>query len=165
MAVFHIEGPFEIPYIKGTIPKLIVEDLSAFWNRQKSLASSIGCYVFAARAGRGFTPLYIGKTTKSFESECFTSHKKNHYHYSLRTYLSCTPVMFFVVLPKSKGKINASVIKQVENFLIQVGSNVNPEIRNVKGACVPSWSIKGVIRGKKGQASKSTTAFKKLLSI
>jgi hypothetical protein len=163
MAEFYIEGPFKIPCIEGT--KLIAEDLSGFWGRHKSLASSTGCYVFAVRAGRGYTPLYVGKTAKSFESECFTSHKRNHYHYSLGNYRRGTPVMFFVVLPKAKGKINASEIKQVENFLIQVGSTVNPEIRNIKGACIPSWSIRGVIRGKKGQASKSTAEFKKLLHI
>ena len=136
MAEFYIEGPFKIPCIHGT--KLIEEDLSGFWNRHKTLAASIGCYIFAVRAGRGYTPLYVGKTTKSFESECFTSHKRNHYHYSLGHYLKCTAVMFFVVLRKAKGKVNASEIKQVENFLIQVGSTVNPEIRNIKGAGLPT---------------------------
>ena len=38
--------------------------------------------------------------------------------------------MFFVIFPKSKGKINVLEIKQVENFLIQVGTTVNPKIRN-----------------------------------
>ena len=163
MAEFFIEGPFKVPCIKGT--RLIEEDLSTFWQRHKEIASSIGCYIFAIRAGRGYKPLYVGKTTKSFESECFTSHKRNHYHYSLSHYQRCTPIIFFVVLRKTKGKVNASEIKQVENFLIQVGSTVNPDIRNIKGINQPSWSIKGVIRGKKGQASKSSAEFKKLLHI
>jgi len=73
--------------------------------------------------------------------------------------------MFFVIFPKSKGKINVLEIKQVENFLIQVGTTVNPKIRNIKGTSLPTWSIRGIIRGKKGEASKSTAAFKKLMHI
>jgi hypothetical protein len=165
MAKFRIEGPFNIPMQRKQGGRIIQEDLSDFWNKNKKLCKSKGCYVFAIRAGGGYTPLYVGKATKGFIKECFADHKLKHYQYALSDYERGTPVMFFVVLPTLKGSPNLKEIDEVENFLIQVGRSVNPELRNIKGNIKPDWGIKGVIRGGKGKSPKSAHEFKKLLKL
>lgn len=163
--IFQVQGPFNIPMHKGASSKLIAEDLSTFWEEIKEYKASIGCYVFAVRAGKGFTPLYVGKTVKSFEQECFTDHKINHYNYGLAEYSKCTPVMFLVTYPNRKRKVSAAEISDLEDFLIQVGRRVNPNLRNIRGAKEPTWGIKGVIRAGKGKANGAETNFKKVFGL
>ena len=121
--------------------------------------------MFAVRAGKGYTPLYVGKTTNCFEKECFTDHKLKHYNYGIAPYLKGTPVMFFVTYPTKKGKVNASDIADLENFLIQVGRTINPDLRNIIGVKQPTWGIKGVIRGGKGKANGSEDAFRRVFGL
>lgn len=156
---FLIKGPFSVPIHKSASSKLITEDLTSFWHEASLLKKGIGCYVFAIRAGGGFTPLYIGKTIRSFERECFTDHKIKHYNYALAEYSKGTPVMFFVEYPRKKGKVNSADIADLENFLIQIGRRINPDLRNIQGAIQPSWGIKGVIRGGQGNKNKAENAF------
>lgn len=163
--MFKVHGPFDVPLQAGVKSKMITEDLSSFWQGCPTMKSQVGCYVFGIRAGKGLTPLYVGKTTNSFEKECFTAHKINHYNYGLAPYLKGTPVMFFVSYPNKKGKTNASDIKDLEDFLIQVGRTINPDLRNIRGIKAPGWGIKGVIRGGKGKANSSETAFKRVFAL
>lgn len=159
ITTFKVEGPFEVPPQPGTVAKMVAEELSGFWHDCGAVRSKVGCYVFAVRAGKGYTPLYVGKTTNSFEKECFTDHKIKHYNYGLSTYKKGTPVMFFVAYPIKKGKPNSSDISDLEDFLIQVGRTINPELRNIKGTKDPTWGIKGVIRGGKGKANGAEKEF------
>jgi hypothetical protein len=151
MKIFRVNGPFEVPTEARVSTKMVAEDLSRFWDDCQELRTGIGCYVFAVRAGKGYTPLYVGKTTKSFEKECFTDHKIKHYNYAMTDYKKCTPVLFLIAYPTKKGKPNSAEIADLEDFLIQVGRTVNPRLRNIKGPKVPSWGIKGVLRGGQGK--------------
>lgn len=165
MTIFKVEGPFDVPTQPKVASKMVAEDLSCFWQHCHALKLKVGCYVFAVRAGRGMTPLYVGKTTNAFEKECFTDHKINHYNYALAPYKKGTPVMFFVSYPAKKGKVSASDISDLEDFLIQVGRTINPDLRNIKGAKEPTWGIKGVIRSGKGKANCSEKAFRQVFDL
>jgi len=44
------------------------------------LLNTRGGYIFAIRAGKGFTPWYVGQAKKSFKQEIFTPHKKDIYN-------------------------------------------------------------------------------------
>lgn len=165
ITIFNIEGPFDVPLQPNVPSKMVAEDLSSFWTHCPSLKTKVGGYVFAVRAGKGYTPLYVGKTTNCFEKECFTDHKLKHYNYGIAPYLKGTPVMFFVTYPTKKGKVNASDIADLEDFLIQVGRTINPDLRNIKGVKQPTWGIKGVIRGGKGKANGSEDAFRRVFGL
>lgn len=165
MAIFSVEGPCKVPFDDKPGGRVIVEDLAEFWNRNKKVKNAKGCYVFARRASKGFVPLYVGKTTRTFEQECFTDHKLNHYHRALADYAKGTPVMFFVYLGKAKGAPNKRDIGELEEFLIQVGRTINDRLRNIQGNDAPTWGIKGVLRGGKGKASSAAKEFKKLLKM
>ena len=163
--MFVVKGQFDVPVHRNSSSKLVAEDVSSFWENAKGVKGKIGCYVFAIRAGRGITPLYVGQTKKSFEKECFTDHKIKHYNYALAEYAKGTPIMFFVEYQKKKGKVNAADISDLEDFLIQVGRKINPNLRNIKGAAEPTWGIKGVIRGGKGKKNESESEFCKVFKL
>ena len=81
---FTIHGPFEVPTMpkkikdgKITIRKL--DDVGASLWKEKNFsryADKKGCYVFANAVTRGSTPIYVGRTNKSFKQECFATAKK-----------------------------------------------------------------------------------------
>ena len=162
---FQVEGPFEVPLVPSPKVKMVAEATSYFWATIPAVRAKKGCYVFALCAGRGFTPLYVGKTMRTFEAECFTAHKVNHYNYAMREYNKGTPVMFFVIYPPKKGKPNASEVGDLEDFLIQVGRRVNPDLRNIKGTKEPTWGIKGVIRSGQGKANAAEKDFRRVFKL
>ncbi len=168
MIDFEVQDPIAVPLTRAAAGRLITkEDIKAFWAlpAAAAVAGGVGCYVFAIRAGRGYTPYYVGKATKTFKQEVFTPHKLNRYHETLVNVKKGTPVLFFVKHPIQKGKNNARVIKAVEDFLIATAAATNPELVNVKGTKPPKWTIKGVLRSKAGKPSKSARSFKSCMGL
>lgn len=166
MASFQIDGPYELPFEKRNGGRTLVFD--GFWDDDSDaahLADECGCYVFAIRAGKGITPIYVGKATKTFKQETFNPANKHKYHDGFSDYAKGTPLMFFVVHPNQKGRTNATEITDIEDFLIQTGVAKNPGLQNVRGAGQPKWSISGVIRGGKGKRSHAETEFRNLFDI
>ncbi|GAB5453189.1 MAG: hypothetical protein Hals2KO_35170 [Halioglobus sp.] len=166
MQTLTVHGPHDIPCYTGKAGRAINTDgIPMFWEKHKPLASHKGCYVFGIRAGRGYTPIYVGKATKSFRQECFTYHKLSHYHRCLIDYARGTPVMFFVVLPSSRGRTNNSVISDVEGYLIALGETANPRLSNVQGRSNEKWGIRGVVRGGKGKTNSAVSDFKTMMGL
>lgn len=164
--VFSVHGPFEMPCQKNKASKSITtENTKQFWKENEHFRSKKGCYIFALKAARGYTPYYIGKTKKSFSEEIFKPHKLNKYHSAFADRLHGKPVFFFVLPPSKRGKVNAKHIAELERFLIQTGANVNPNLVNVRGTKPLGWAINGVIRNGKGMPSKGATHLKKCLKI
>jgi len=164
--MFSVYGPFNVPCYQGKAARTISDDnVKNFWKQHPSMAQYKGCYVFGIRAGKGFTPGYAGKATRSFKNEAFGSHKLARYQQFLADYQRGTPVIFFVVYPSKKGKVNVRHIEELETFLIQNGVRVNPDIMNVKGTKVAKWGIKGVLRCGKGKVSQGVNEFRRLLKL
>src|SRR5580692_11425011 len=64
---FDIAGPFEISRQgeNQLVTKRSLNDLKAkLEDWDEGLSDACGCYVFAIRAGRGYTPYYVGQATK-----------------------------------------------------------------------------------------------------
>jgi len=162
---FKIYGPIVVPAETHRLAKMIPAGCREIWHNQAKIAKSRGCYVFGIRASKGYRPLYVGKTRKSFESECFTNDKVLKYNQALLDTEKGKPVMFFVIAPQKKGKPNDAIIKDVESFLIEIGATRNPELLNVKGANQKRWGIKGIVRGGKGKVSKPAKEFKRMMGL
>lgn len=158
---FVVFGPFSVPLEPNKNAKMVARDLSAFWKTAGACRDRRGVYVFAMRAGRGFTPIYVGKAAKqSYENEAFSDHKlANHYNPALLEYERGSPVMFFIAHPKTKGAVNKSLIDKVETFLIDIASRKNPELSNIRKKQDHEWRIRGVVRGRKGEGTKSSGLF------
>jgi len=163
---FAVQGPFEVPCYQGKAARTFTDDnVKDFWRKHSQSGSQRGCYVFGIRAGKGWTPGYVGKATKSFKQEVFAHHKLTRYQQFLADYLKGTPVVFFIIAPKKKGAPNSAHIGQLESFLIQVGLAANPNLLNVKGTKAEEWGIAGVLRGGKGKTSATAKQFSKLMKI
>lgn len=163
---FLVDGPRDVPFYKGKGGRTLTDDnVKDFWARNSDIGKRRGCYVFGIRAGKGFTPGYVGQATKSFKQEAFTHHKLTRYQQFLADRLKGTPVIFFVVAPQKAGATNTSHIGQLEDFLLQAGVAANPHLMNIKGTKLEEWSIAGVIRGGGGKPSQSAKDFRSLMKI
>ncbi len=167
LKTFTVHGPFKVPLEPNTMGKAIAKDLTNFWNEVGDLQYRRGVYVFGIRASKGITPIYVGKAAKqTFKKEAFSKHKLgDHYNPALRRKRRCNPVMFFVEHPKVKGAVNKDLIDKIESFFIEVASTKNPELSNDRKKPVHKWRIRGLVRGKKGEATKSTRSFRKAVGL
>lgn len=166
MAVFRVVGPLEVRFHRGKGGRTIRdEDIRSFWDSNKTYKNRRGCYVFGIRAGKGYTPGYVGEATKSLKQEVFAPHKLTRYQQFLAEYARGTPVLLFVLFPAQKGKPNNSQIHAVQKYLIDLGITANPGLLNQKDTKPPDWGIKGIVRGGKGKTSKGTGDFRRMLGI
>ena len=163
---FEVLGPYNVP----TSPKTRMigkEERPTFFGSNPHLRDRLGVYVFGVRSGGGVMPVYVGKTKRSYDEECFTADKCLKYTKGLSSYAKGTPVLFFVATPrKQKGPPNAKVIKDLEDFLIQTGKARNPDLLNKRGAKEANWAIRGVLRTNQvGQPPKAAGAFKGMMGF
>lgn len=164
-----VSGPFEIPFSLSDagIKCIDAQQVKAFWAKAETSPFHLkqGVYVFARRAGKGFRPIYIGKSSKGFKGECFTAHKLHHYAQALSNGDKGKPVMFFIA-PAGKGrKVAVKSLAEIEELMIQFGVAKNPLLRNKVGTKVADWSIKGVVRGGQGAKSATAKAFNTMMGI
>ena len=166
MATFVVRGPFEVPFYQGKGGRTITDDnVREFWERNKKYQNRRGCYVFGIRAGKGYTPAYVGKATRSLKQEVFAPHKLNRYQQFLAEYVKATPVLFLILTPIQKGMPNNKQIGSIEKHLITLGVSANPDLLNQKETKSPDWGIMGVIRGGKGKVSSGTRDFRQMMSL
>lgn len=166
----EIVGPISIPFqksVQGCAKHIGKVEVKAFWEtaEAEAIAEKQGCYVFALKAGKGFRPWYVGKATKTMRQESLHPHKLAHYNEVLFQGMKGTPVLFFVVLGGNKKKVSAVVIDEMETFFIQTVLTKHPEIQNVQKTNLPEWTVKGVIRGGKGQPKVNAVMFSKMMGL
>jgi hypothetical protein len=161
--VFDIYGPFDVPFTRAGGGRIIdKDDAWDFFEDNDEFADAYGCYVFGMRAGRGFTPWYVGKATGSFQSEVFTADKLTKYHRVLVQYARGTPVVFFIVPDIGRGRRPTNRIDELESYLIGEAEAANPHIVNVQGRDRASWRLRG-LGGGKGRLSAAAKAFRRMM--
>jgi hypothetical protein len=161
--------PIEIDILDKTKPVKHIDggEKSAFLEKlnEHGLASKNGCYIFALKAGKGYSPWYVGKATKSMKQECMALASMRHYNAVLANGDKGTPVMFFVVPEGAKNKVGKNVCDDIETFLIQSAYKANPALRNIQKTKVPEWSIKGLVRSGQGRPTKTEESFKTMMGL
>lgn len=164
-----VSGPFEIPFTVSAakVKRIETSHVKAFWLKAETARfhKKQGVYIFATRAGKGFRPVYVGKSSKGFKSECFTPHKLLHYAHDLSNGRRGSPVMFFIAPTGNVNKVPAKAIGEIEDLMIQFAVAKNPDLRNKVGTAAADWSIKGVVRGGKGSKSQTAAAFTTMMGI
>ena len=163
---FIVHGPFDIPTEDGGSKKQLQTD--AFWARGEpaSLRDHCGCYVFALRRVKGeMIPHYVGLTKRGFGKEVFNRSNLVKYERAMNGVARAQPVLFLVVPPHGRGKVNQKYIGPLEHFLIQAASARYPDVRNVKGVPRPKWLIRGVTGRRAGKASVAARRFRKTMGI
>lgn len=160
---FIVHGPFEFSP-EGWPKNRIYTKARAktFCEKNIQTLQMAGCYVFCIRAGRGYTPWYVGKTKNHFSQETFTNDKLQKYNEAVSNIKQGTGVLFFLEA-SGQGQSREKQIKELELFLIQTAAYKNPKLVNVHGKRGPKWNIRGILRTYQGAATKSSRVFKRAL--
>jgi hypothetical protein len=117
LATFDVLGPYILPTRSGRAGgrQIAIHDRDIreqFWDEVECWDRP-GCYVFAIRHGRGITPYYAGRTFGTFYGECFQPHKLLKYDRVLSNIRRGTPIMFFLPLTRTRGRMNERAIAEV----------------------------------------------------
>ena len=163
---FDVDGPYVIPRTQRPGGSIITrENVSEFWAKHPDIADACGCYVFGVRNGRGIFPGYVGKAANGFGREVFQPHKLNHYHQYLAHRRKGTPVLFFLMAERNRGRLNERAISECEQELIILAKRTNPELANVRGTKGPAFVIPHITEGTRGRPSKSARELCRTLDI
>jgi hypothetical protein len=168
MDTYIVKGPFTIPSSKmGSGTRFIEKPEETFWKDLEvgEINKKKGCYVFGIRSAKGIVPYYVGKATKTFEKEVFTSDKLQKYNSALTDFKKATPVIFFIIQPTRKW--SKKEISDIEKFLIPIAYLRNPDIKNSSLVAKKKWSIKNIISSERNQKkpNKSEKDFKSMMGI
>lgn len=107
----------------------------------KTLQDSVGCYIFYRSAGLGYTPIYVGKTSRSFKKEATDSNKLAfHYGPALRKASKGRYHLLFIALNRQHKKdgsarmltaVQLEAIDELEFDLIRKALKKNPQLSNI----------------------------------
>jgi hypothetical protein len=162
----HIKIPFR-KQLDGKAKHIDAEHVKKFWDTDsaKTIAAKQGCYIFALRAAKGYTPWYVGRTNKSFGQEALGLLQLNKYNAVLFDGRKGLPVMFFVAPAGNKNNVPNATCDAIETFLIQAAYAENPKIKNRQKTKIPDWTIAGIVRPKRGPVSKLAGDFKRMMGL
>jgi hypothetical protein len=165
MVRFKTLGPFEVPHDGSADKKYIrTDDVRGFWEEHADIAARKGVYVFGVRAGRGgYTPIYVGKATRTFGQETFTVRNLHHYNHGLRDWKASRPVVIFIAHPEQRGPANRKAIGEVEVFFIKLGKKANPNLKNTHHTSAATWEVDSMqpTRG----STKAVRVIRKMMKI
>lgn len=170
---YEIYGPFEIPRLHGIVDRKGLKE--NFWAHVHSLDEKLGTakgvYVLSLRAGKGIRPWYIGKAcgAKGFEQEIFTDRNQRIYA-EILTSKKGTPLIYLIARKTKSGRFGALDDREavwVENFIISLAIEANPELANKRGTSfLKECSIPGVLNNSKpGKATGATLDLKRVLNL
>lgn len=173
---FEVEGPFSLGRHgpKQLILKESLRQLKEELNLHKEgLAEACGCYVFAIRAGRGYTPYYVGQACKSsICEEALNSTNREKYNSALSESKG-TPVLFLVPLmtPARKyrkrpaGNGGLPELDFLERWLIARAIEKNPYlINNKETKFLRGIRVRGLFNAAKGEWTNASKLLSKTLS-
>ena len=102
------------------------------------------------RAGKGYTPWYVGKTSRrTLEKEAFADRNIKMMN-ALANNVKGTLVLFLV--STGRAKTNDKHVNEIETWLIEQASAANPKLLNVQKTKDFDWIINGLMGdGRKSQ--------------
>lgn len=173
---FDVFGPFEIPRIPSLAiiedRKIAVEKMMKDADDSRlGLTKAPGCYIFVVRAGKGYTPWYIGKSvspTGTFIEEALGHDKLTKYNLLIAK-TDGTPMLFLLPAVTDGGKFCKRTAKTgglqavdfLEQWLIGQALNKNPDLLNVQYArFLENLHVPGIFNPKPG---KQTAAARELV--
>ena len=104
---FDVAGPFKLSRhtSKQIITKQSLKELKFELDEwEDGLSDACGCYVFAIRAGKGYTPYYVGQSSKrGIADEALNSTNREKYSQALSEGKGA-PVLFVIPMRTPSGK-------------------------------------------------------------
>ena len=163
-----VQGPFDVIFTEGKAARMITpENKAAFIAEleKHGVAEKHGCYVFALRSSKGYTPWYVGKAARPLSQECMGSHQLAKYQHVFALGKKGSPVMFFVCPEGTKKKVAKDVVDEVEDELIMFAAKRNEELLNIQKRADIGWSIQGILHGAGKKLSAEEKDFKSMMGI
>jgi hypothetical protein len=169
---FDVAGPFEIT--RHGKKRMIIEqsmpDLRPQLESWKpGLSGACGCYVFALKAGRGYTPYYVGQACKtSILREALNPSNREKYN-KVCSEGKGSPVIFFLPKLTPKGRYRkkgrrSAAIDFLERWLIAAAIEKNPGLINNKlTRFLRNIHVVGVFNAGKGKRPTASQELRRTL--
>jgi hypothetical protein len=172
---FDVAGPFEVSRHgpKALITKQSMARLKLQLEEwAEGLSESCGCYVFALRAGKGYTPHYVGQSCKnSLLKESLNATNVGTYNEILGESKG-TPVIFLIPLLTPNGKFRKQTTSDgalpavdfLERWLIAEALRKNDELKNNKETMfLRNIHVVGLFNPTRGESTSAAQALKDVL--
>jgi hypothetical protein len=172
---FDVAGPFELSrqgpkqIIKKNSLKKLKADLEDW---ETGLSDACGCYVFTLRAGKGYTPYYIGKSSKrGIAEEALNPSNREKYNEALGDSKG-RPMLFVIPMltpegrfrKKMQGDGSLEAIDFLEQWLIATAIEKNRDlINNKQTRFLRNIHVAGTFNGRRGEATTASRLLNKAL--
>ena len=170
---FVVAGPFELRRYgkKHLISQESMADLEQELEQTPGLSEACGCYVFAIRAGKGYTPYYVGQACKrSLLRESMNPSNIGKYN-SACSASNGRPFVFFLPMRTPKGRYRkkgtgTGALDFLERWLIATAISKNDTLINTKQThFLRNITVAGVFNANKGKPPKASQQLKRALGI
>lgn len=172
---FEVYGPYELKrfgHLHGIITNQSKRLLKTTLNNEMpGLAAARGCYLFAIQAGLGYTPYYVGQSSRqSLLDEALSTHKLTIYS-KVCTNTHGTPVLFFLPKITATGRYSYASTKSkavtfLERWLIAQALKKNPKLYNTSETkFLRQLHATGIFNATKGEATTESRELKKALGL
>lgn len=170
---FDIAGPFELQRYgkKKLISTESIADLRQRLKKKPGLAKACGCYVFAIRAGKGYTPYYVGQACKkSLLGESLNPSNIGKYNTACSE-SDGVPVVFFLPMQTPNGRYRkrgtgSGYLDFLERWLMAAAINKNPDLINTRETWfLRRMTVVGLFNPKKGKPPNASQELKRALGI
>jgi hypothetical protein len=165
---FDVSGPYDLTRHgqKCLITDQSLKDL-LFELKQEGdgLDEAVGCYVFALRAGKGYTPWYVGQACRqSLVREALNTSNREKYNKVIGE-LKGTPTIFLIPMYTPNGKLRKpskaagglNTLDFLERWLIATCIDKNPELVNNKQTkFLRNIHVVGVFSAEQGESHLSS---------
>ena len=168
---FDIAGPFALSRHgqKQMITKLSLRDLKTELDDwEEGLSDACGCYVFAIRAGRGYTPYYVGQASKrAVADEALNPSNREKYNEVLG-HGRGRPMLFILPMRTPRGKFRRKrqadgktpAMNFLERWLITTAIQRNREIVNNKETkFLRGIHVVGLLNSKRGEVYRQRRVY------
>jgi hypothetical protein len=172
---FDVAGPFEVSRHgpKALITKQSEADLKLQLEEWAGgLSEACGCYVFALRAGKGYTPHYVGQACKnSLLKESLNATNVVAYNEILGESKG-TPVLFLIPLLTPNGKFRKQTTGEraipevdfLEHWLIAEALRKNDGLKNNKETrFLRKIHVVGIFNSRQGEATLASRELKEAI--
>jgi len=171
---FDVAGPFHLSRHgnKKIVTKHSLKELkSAVEEWESGLSNACGCYVFAVRAGKGFTPYYVGQACKRpITDEALNPSNREKYNEVLG-YGRGSPVIFFLPMRTPKGKFRKKsqagripAMTFLERWLIATVITKNPDmINNKETRFLRGIRVIGLLNSERGKSTSASSLLRRTL--
>ena len=170
---FGAQGPFKLNRHgpKKLINKNTKDALRAALDQfDLGLSDACGCYVFAVRAGKGYTPYYVGRAEKRSILNEFLNPSNTGKYNDVLSYTTGTPVMFVLPMLTPQGKYRKLAtgelgsLRFLERWLIAQCIEKNPDLVNNKETkFLRSIHVTGIFNATEGEAHNGSRALAKAI--